>query len=181
MRTKIIALTLILGGCSSIPFFGKPSEIGRAAMDVGPPAASVTVRPTIQDTAPAEFKYIPTNKSQTDRDDLFRLIDATNEAYEVLGFEKPYPLIRIVKPTHPRLGSRSALATATLNEDGKEVVYFNRYWVASGKPMRGVVIHEYAHFQTWRRFGHAVHPHGREFWGICTQATARKNCTTYKR
>ena len=102
------------------------------------------------------------------------------KAYEALDLEKPYPLIRIVKPGHKGLGSRSALATATVEEDGKEVVYFNRYWIASGKPMGGVVMHEYAHFKTWRRFGHDVQPHGREFWGVCVVVTARSNCTTYE-
>lgn len=180
MRPKLVLLCLILGGCNSIPFFGKPSEKGRAELDLRPPMASISARPTLQDTAPAEFKYIPTDKSQTSRDDLFRLIDATNEAYEVLGFEKPYPLIRIVKPGHKGLGSRSAIATATINQDGKEVVYFNRYWLASGRPMRGVVLHEYAHFQTWRKFGRDVHPHGREFWAICTQVARKDDCTRYE-
>ena len=72
------------------------------------------------------------------------------------------------------------MATALINEDGKEIVYFNREWLTSGRSLKGVVIHEYAHFETWRRYGHNVKPHGREFWALCAQATARKNCTAYE-
>lgn len=171
---------LILVGCNSIPFWGSSDKKSRARAEVKPPVASVMVRPTIQDPAHTAFQYRPTTAKETPREDLLRLINATNGAYEALGFREPYPLIRIVGPNDSRLSSRQALATATIDENDKEVLYFNREWIASGRPMQGVVTHEYAHFQTWRQYGHRVYEHGREFWAVCTAATNRKNCTKYE-
>ncbi|MEL6754935.1 MAG: SprT-like domain-containing protein [Pseudomonadota bacterium] len=178
MRHAPLLLAMVLGGCHSIPLWELITEKGRANED-GSPSASILVRPTPENTATTEFAYVPAESNRTSREDLFRLIDATNKAYEVLNFKEPYPLIRIVDRTSESLSSPYAIATAVVTDEGKEIVYFNRYFISKNIPIEGTVIHEYAHFATWRRFGHDVPPHGREFWAVCSKATKRNHCRPY--
>ena len=180
MKHYAVTLCIILGACNSTLWNFKGAETkGRDDQRIVPPTASRIARPTVQDPAPEEFLYRPTTAKETPREDLFRLIDATEAAYEALGFERPYPLIRIVGPNSPNLSGRHAMAQAMVTEDGKEIVYFNRDWLMSGQPLDGTVMHEYAHFETWRRYGYRVSSHGREFWSVCTSVTSPQNCKEY--
>ncbi len=170
---------VILASCNSTPFWGASNKKEQAVNAGSPPTASFTARSTVSDAVLREYKYVPSQSSRTSREDLFRLIAATNNAYDKLGLEKPYPMTRIVNAGHRSLGSRHAMATATLLEDGREVVYFNRDFVESGRDLKAVALHEYSHFAAWREHGPNIPVHGREFWAVCTSVTFNKNCSAY--
>jgi len=64
---------------------------------------------------------------------------------------------------------------------GREWIYFQARYVASGKPLMPLVMHEIAHLKTWRRFGHGIASHGAEFNAVCSAATDIRDCRTQLR
>lgn len=126
------------------------------------------------------FEFSNTQTGPTPREDLFRLVDALDEAYQKLGFQPPYPNVRIVSPKHSLL-SRWTVALAARNASGQEFIYVNRHYLIEGEALLPLMLHELAHLQAWRRHGMEIKPHGREFMAICKSVTEKANCTADRR
>lgn len=138
-------------------------------------APSVPVSATWHHGSTSTFKLPVGAEPKTSRDDLYRLIDTLNSAYAVMAFEKPYPGIRIVGARHDMLLD-GAIGSATIAKDGREHIYINRDYLASGASLTPLVIHELAHLQAWRTHGVQIAYHGREYKEICHAYTARSHC-----
>jgi hypothetical protein len=120
-------------------------------------------------------KFEPRGIKNTSSKDLARLIAATDRAYAVLGFENPKPLIRIVDRTSPAL-PRGVIAAATVDEQGKEYLYFERQHLSKALSIEGLVFHEASHLYAWRVYGTKIPGHGVQFMGICLQGARRSEC-----
>lgn len=114
--------------------------------------------------------------TQTSREDLFRLVDALDEAYERLDFAAPFPRIRIVDWHDPVLKGQ-AIGVAAIAAGDEERIYLNRQYLSTHAELMPLILHELAHLKAWRVHGHAIAPHGREFMAICHSVTAVRNCT----
>ena len=165
---KTLILILFFCGCNSLPLWADGHKKGPSKIESVPSSASFLLRPASNSST-----------KQTSREAVARLTDAINHAYDVLNFEKPYPLVRIVSPGKGGLSGLDAMATAVVTEDGKEILYFNREWLESSRDITETVVHEYAHFATWRRYGYSVDAHGWQFTNLCRSVTKPKHCTAY--
>ena len=136
------------------------------------PAASAT-----RMTGDISVFEIPDAKvSETPSEDLFRLVDALDDAYARLDFQPPFPAIRIIDAKSTKLYRRT-LAWAARNEAGEEFIYFNRSHLVGREKLLPLVLHELAHLKAWREHGLAIELHGDEFQTICQSVTRRKHCT----
>ena len=114
--------------------------------------------------------------SQTSREDLLRLVDVLDDAYERLDYAPPFPRIRIVDAHHSRLHGR-AVGVATITDTGESRIYLNRQYLKTRADLLPLVLHKLAHLKAWRMHGFAIETHGPEFMQICRSVTARRNCT----
>ena len=175
-----LSAIIALSSCQLMPWHEK-----RAVEPVyGPTEAYVYVAPPIPIAPPPSEKPIigdngnkfePRGIENTSRANLFRLIDATDRAYAILGFEDPKPLIRIVNRTSPTL-ARGVIAAAMIDELGKEYLYFEREHLSSGLPIDGLVFHEVSHLYAWRIYGIEIPMHGARFMQICRQGARPSEC-----
>jgi hypothetical protein len=138
-------------------------------------AAPIPVSATWHHGAASTFKLPTTAEPKTSREDLFRLVDALDKAYEMMDFAAPHPAIRIVDARHDILDD-GGIGAATIDEDGKEYIYVNRDYLASGAPLAPLVIHELSHLKAWRVHGLQIAYHGKEYKEICHAFTARSHC-----
>lgn len=114
-------------------------------------------------------------RKQTSRADVFRLVEALDEGYELLDLARPYPTIRLANPSH-RLLQYSSGALAAKNAGGQEFIYFDRNRLSNKQSLRPLVLHELAHLKAWRLHGIEIAEHGPEFRKVCHSATTRRNC-----
>ena len=88
---------------------------------------------------------------ETPADDLFRLQEAVDEAYDALNWEGDKPTLRITGRRTNNLASNE-VARAVLAESG-EYIYMRRSLVMSDRDLTPILIHELAHIQAWREYG----------------------------
>ena len=122
------------------------------------------------------FEIPDADVAETPREDLFRLLDALDEAYARLEFQPPFPTIRIVDAKSTKLYRRT-LAWAARSNTGEEFLYFNRSHLIGREKLLPLVLHELAHLKAWRQHGLGIEMHGAEFQSICQSVTWRKHCT----
>ena len=151
-----------------------------AAPQVEPRRGSYDVEATRLAGIQSDFELPPIATAQTERADLFRLVDALDDAYARLDFASPFPSIRIVDADHPLVrgtvlhGRRMALAA--LNQHGDPVIYFNRQDLQAIDDLPSLVLHELSHLKAWRVHGQGIAAHGPEFMAICRKVIRRSAC-----
>lgn len=111
---------------------------------------------------------------ETPADDLFRLQEAVDEAYDALNWEGDKPTLRITGRRTNNLASNE-VARAVLAESG-EYIYMRRSLVMSDRDLTPILIHELAHIQAWREYGPTIQPHGWEYLAVCTRAGRSAAC-----
>lgn len=150
-----------------------------------PRAGSLDVEATRLAGKQSAFELPPIATAQTERADLFRLVDALDGAYARLDFAPPFPSIRIVDADHPMVrggvlrGRRMALAA--LNANGEPILYFNRQDLQATKDLSSLVLHELSHLKAWRVHGRGIAAHGPEFMAICLNVIRRSACAARAR
>lgn len=137
------------------------------------PSQTISKMRVVGDTS--AFNISSDKDGPTPREDMFRLLDALDEAYERLGFQPPYPKVRIVSRKHPLLRRWSA-AMAARNDQGEELVYFNRDDLIDNEALLPLVLHELSHLQAWRQHGMDIKTHGKEFMAICRAVIEKDQC-----
>ncbi|MHA7900811.1 MAG: SprT-like domain-containing protein [Henriciella sp.] len=133
----------------------------------------------------SDFELPPLETAQTDRADLFRLVDALDEAYARLDFAPPFPNVRIVDANNPlfrRSFSRGrTMALAAMNDEGEPFIYFNQKDLQTTEDLLSLVLHELSHLKAWRVYGRDIPAHGREFMAICRKVIRRSDCAARER
>ena len=113
---------------------------------------------------------------KTPRANLLKLVDALDEAYAALDYQPPFPNVRIVNPSHPRLRGH-ALGVAAMTADGEARLYFSRTDLVSRRDLKPLILHELAHLKAWRMHGFDIAAYGPEFTKICRSVSRPENCT----
>lgn len=65
---------------------------------------------------------------------------------------------------------------AARNDQGEELIYFNRDNLIDNEALLPVVLHELSHLQAWRKHGLEIKPHGKEFMAICRSVIEKDQC-----